>query len=212
MSPARGTTVTQPQIFEPNGRAIAYLDEGEGPALILIPAQGRPMAELDVLVHIIADEGFRVVRIGYRDQPAGADATMHDLGDDVIDVMDHLSIAHAWIGGHGFGGAVARTVALDHPDHADGVLLMSVQASASVEDPAVAATPEHEWASLASGMPVLLVHGTDDLVSPLATAEQLQASASDRATLVRIEGAGHDFPATHPGEAAFAIAEYLDWD
>lgn len=184
--------MTQPQSLDVDGRAVSYVDEGEGPAVVLALGEGLVAAQLDVLVHIMAEEGFRVVRIDL-----GADAGAHRV-DEVMAVLDELGIADAWIGGHGSAGDVARAAALSHTDRVNGVLLISGEADAAGE--------------LAPGMPVLLVHGTDDEVTPIAHAEQVQASAADRATLVRIEGGGHDFPATHPGEAAFAIAEYLDWD
>ena len=35
--------------FEPDGRAIAYIDEGAGPALVLIPETGQDIASLGTL-------------------------------------------------------------------------------------------------------------------------------------------------------------------
>lgn len=258
--------MAQRQIFEPDGRAVPYIDDGEGPSLVLIPDRGLDIAYLEVLARILTDQGFHVVRIGAR-RVSGESAsapTMHDLAQDVIDVMDEIDLAHSWIGGHGFGGAVARTVALDHTDRTNGILLLSVDGASPstdaaaralrtvssdagddeilgalphltggaadvahvwsvygparvpeltpAQDAALAATPEAEWAALAPAMPVLIMHGTDDEVSPLSNAEQLQASAPDRASIVRIEGGGHLFPLTHPGETAADIEEYLDWD
>ena len=135
-----------------------------------------------------------------RTLPYVDDGTGASRADDILAVMDHAGIADAWVGGHGAAGAVARIVARDHADRVNGILLLSVLAEAEAD------------AELAAGMPVLLVHGTDDEVSPIEGAQRVQAAASDRASLVSIPGGGHLFPATHPGEAAFAISEYLDWD
>jgi pimeloyl-ACP methyl ester carboxylesterase len=52
---------------------------------------------------------------------------MHDLAQDVVDVMDHIGLGHAWVGGHAFGGSVARAVSLDHIDRVGGVLLLGVE-------------------------------------------------------------------------------------
>lgn len=188
--------MTDRQIFEAGGRAIAYADDGDGPAVVLALGPSLDIAHLDTLVHILSDEGFRVLRIESRNA-ADDGVTTADLAQDVVDVMDAAGIADAWIGGHADGGEVARTVASAHTDRANGILLLSVEGGPAALEP---------------GVPVLIVHGTADETTPLANAETLQASAPDRATLVRIEGAGHLFPSTHPGEAAFAIAEYLDWD
>ncbi|WP_460775120.1 alpha/beta fold hydrolase [Microbacterium sp. GXF7504] len=108
--------------FEPDGRAISYIDEGEGPAtIVLLPGLGLNPAYLGTLASVLVELGFRVLRLRSRRTPA---ATLHDHAQDAVDVMDHTGVADAWIGGHGFGGAVARTVALDHHDRANGILIL----------------------------------------------------------------------------------------
>lgn len=219
--------MTQSHIFEPDRRAIRYADEGEGPVVVLIPGRGLDITYLGTLAHVLEEEGFRVVRVGPR-RPSG-DATMHDLAQDVVDVMDHLDLDDAWIGGHGFGGAVARTVALDHTDRVNGVLLLAVEGAAQQTDEAVpglarntesaawqtaalSATPEAEWVSLAPNVPVLIIQGSDDEIATPAIGEQLQATAPHLVSLSTIEGAGHLFVSTHAGETGFLIEDYLGMD
>jgi len=218
------------QVFEPDGRAIAYVDEGTGPGLLLIPARGLGAGYLGALAHALADAGHRVVRVGAR--RLAEDASMHDLAQDVVDVMDHLGLDSAWVGGHAFGGAVARTVSLDHHDRVNGVLLLGVETSpdADADAPeaelgsardadveamqraAFAAVPESERAALATGIPVLVVQGTEDRINPVAGGAALQAAAPDRVSVVVVEGGGHLFPATHAVATSWAIEDYLDWD
>ncbi|GAA1470669.1 alpha/beta fold hydrolase [Microbacterium thalassium] len=217
--------------FEPDGRAIPYVDEGSGPAIVLVPGMGLNVRYLGPLAGALAEEDFRIVRIGSRHGATEGDLTMHDLAQDVVDVMDHLGLAGAWVGGHAFGGAIARTVSLDHAGRASGVLLLGVEAAdthesdlselppnardAGVEAMQLAAreaTPVEEWAGLAAGVPVLVVQGNDDTITPPANGEALQASAPDRVSVVGIAGGGHLFPATHIGETAWPIEDYLDWD
>ncbi len=253
----------QRHTFDPEGRAIPVIDEGDGPAIVLIPAQGLDIAYLGGLASILEEEGFRIVRIGSR-RPADGAVTMHDLAQDVIDVLDHVGVPAAWIGGHAFGGAVARTVALDHAGRVSGVLLLGVEATRALEDDAalalkgafsapadlpderairalvgagidldqawhvfagsrdleveelqsaaLASTPVTEWATLAASLPILIIQGGEDVVTVPANGDDLQATATDRASVVRIPGAGHLFPMTHPGETAFQIEDYLGWD
>jgi pimeloyl-ACP methyl ester carboxylesterase len=189
---------------------------------------------------------------------------MHDLAQDAVDVLDHLELTDTWIGGHAFGGAVARTVALDHPGRIDGVLLLGVEGAEPVSneaahaleaaftatseaegldairllagdsvDPtfawnvfsrardtsveemqrsALAATSTQEWAPLAPRIPVLIMQGSDDRVAVPANGEKLQASAPERASIARVEGGGHLFVLTHPGEIGAEIEDYLGWD
>jgi pimeloyl-ACP methyl ester carboxylesterase len=219
--------MTDTRIFEPDGRAIPYADEGKGPAVVLLPAQGLNITYLNALAGSLATEDFRVVRIGSRRPAAGA-ASLNDLAQDVVDVMDHLGVAHAWIGGHGFGGSVARIASLDHHDRVSGVVLFGVEGAAGAD--AAPDAPEHaldpeveelqraaraaagELPALATGVPVLVIQGTEDAVTPLANGDALQASAPELVSVVRVEGGGHLFPATHVGATSWAIEDYLDWD
>jgi len=57
--------------------------------------------------------------------------------------------------------------------------------------------------------PVLIVHGTDDLAIPIATAEQLCADLPDCRGMVAVPGAAHASNMTHPEVVTPAIAEYL---
>jgi pimeloyl-ACP methyl ester carboxylesterase len=229
--------LAETQIFEPDGRAIPYVDErADGPALVLLPGRGLNISYLGPLTHALAEEDFHVVRIGPRHPRAAADqvVSMHDLAQDVVDVMEHLGLANAWVGGHAFGGSVARAVSLDHPGRVNGVLLLGVEGAESTDElgsdvseipaqardaevesmqrSALEATPELEWSSLAPAVPVLVVQGTEDRMTPPSNGEELRASAPDRVSVARVEGAGHLFPVTHVGATAWPIEDYLDWD
>ena len=187
--------MTETQIFEPDGRAIPYVVEGEGPvSLVLIPSPELGRDALGVIGHYLAEEaGFHVIRIGTR-----ADAsTPHERVADAEAVIDHLGLEHTWIGGHGAGGTVARAFAAAHHDRVNGLLLLGV---------------EDEEIPLPPVIPVLIIQGSDDDVTPPAAGRQLQATAPERASVKSLDGAGHLFPLTHPIETAFIIEEYLDWD
>jgi pimeloyl-ACP methyl ester carboxylesterase len=165
------------------------------------------------------------VRIGSR-RSADAVATLRDLAQDVVDVLDHLGIAHAWIGGHAFGGSIARIVALDHHDRVNGVVLFGVEGPEGIpldasEVPADARDPQaatlHAMVDgalppLAEGLPVLVIQGTADAVTPPSHGDALQASAPGLVSVVRVDGGGHLFPATHVVATSWAIEDYLDWD
>ncbi|MFB7251906.1 alpha/beta fold hydrolase [Microbacterium sp. NPDC056234] len=187
--------MSESSIFDPNGRAVPYVDEGEGPvALVLVPETRTDNEVLGIVAHYLAEEaGFRVLRIGHRP----VDAALADRADDVIAVMDHVGLADAWIGGHGFGGTIARTVVAEHPDRSNGLLLLGV---------------EEAEIALAPVLPVLIVQATGDEVTPTENAERLHATAPERSSIKTVEGADHLFPVTHPVETAVIIEEYLDWD
>lgn len=186
--------MTEIQTFEPDGRAIPFLVEGEGPVpLVLLPEPGKDSA-LGVVGHYLAEEaGFHVIRIGYR----AGEPTLDERVEDTVAVIDHLGLDHTWIGGHGFGGTVARAAVAAHADRANGLLLLGV------EDAGIPLPPV---------IPVLIIQGTADDVTVPANGESLQATAPERASVKSLDGAGHLFPLTHPVETAVIIEEYLDWD
>jgi pimeloyl-ACP methyl ester carboxylesterase len=187
--------MTETQIFEPDGRAIPFVVEGEGPvSLVLIPEPGQAGDVLGVISHYLVEEaGFHVVRIGIRPDAGSLDASVADA----VAVIDHLGLEHTWIGGHGAGGTVARAFAAAHHERVNGLLLLGV---------------EDRDIPLAPVIPVLIIQGSDDELTPPVNGERLQATAPERASLKVIAGAGHLFPATNPIDTAFIIEEYLDWD
>jgi len=188
--------VTDTLVFEPDGRAIPYVDEGhgDGPSLVLIAEPAREAA-LASIAHILAGEGIRVLTLGARKDAAAA--SRDELIADALEVMDHVGLRGGWIGGHGTGGTVARALTAAHPDRALGVLLLGVEDTDAAPAPAI---------------PVLVVQGSDDDVTPPAHGERFRETMPERASVVTIAGGGHLFPTTHPVDTAFAIEDYLAWD
>jgi pimeloyl-ACP methyl ester carboxylesterase len=48
--------------------------------------------------------------------PANVPYTLHDMGDDIIGLMDALGIARAHLAGLSLGGHIGQTCTIDHPD------------------------------------------------------------------------------------------------
>ena len=191
--------MTDTQIFEPGGRAIPFVDEGDGPVkLVLIQERDVAADVLGVVAHYLAEEaGFHVLRIGHRAETKREEVPLDQRVEDVMALIDHVGLGDTWIGGHGFGGTVARAVALAHADRVNGLALLAV---------------EENDIPLAPVMPVLIIQGTKDIDAPFSNGEQLQSTAPERASVKSIDGADHMFPMTHPIETAVVIEEYLDWD
>lgn len=187
--------MTDIQIFEPDGRAIPYAVEGDGPVgLVLIAERDLESGALAVVAHYLAEEaGFHIVRVGSRPGTPSLDERVADA----LAIIDHVGLEHTWIGGHGSGGTVARAFAAAHVDRVNGLLLLGVEESGIALPPAI---------------PVLIVQGTEDDVTPPANGESLRTTAPERASIKTIAGGGHLFPVTHPIETAVVIEEYLDWD
>ncbi|WP_435743627.1 alpha/beta fold hydrolase [Microbacterium sp. PMB16] len=189
--------MTDTQIFEPEGRAVPYVDEGDGPVkLVLVQERGLAADVLGVVAHYLAEEaGFHVLRIGYRADDA--DVALETRVGDVLAVIDHVGLQDTWVGGHGFGGTVARALAAAHHDRVNGLLLLGVEESDIPVAPVI---------------PVLIIQGSQDALYAPANGERLQSTVPERASVKSIDGGDHLFPMTHPIETAVNIEEYLDWD
>lgn len=188
--------MTQQSIFESEGRSVPYIEEGEGPVtLTLLTTRDLDADGLGVVAHYLAEEaGFRIVRVSV--PAADAEAAPAAI-DDVLALLDHLGLEDTWIGGHAAGGTAARAFAAAHTDRVNGLLLLGA---------------EDDDAPLAPAIPVLIVQGAQDVVTPPSNGERLQATAPERASVKNLEGADHFFPVTHPIDTAVIIEEYLDWD
>ena len=187
--------MTQQGNLEREGRTVPYIDEGEGPvSLVLITDRELESDGLGVISHYLIEEaGFHVVRIRVNAEQSA----LSGASEDILAVLDELGLADTWVGGHGFGGTVARSFASEHTSRVNGLLLLGV---------------EDQQIALAPAIPVLIIQGADDETTPAANGERLRATAPERASVTNIDGAGHLFPMTHPIETAVAIEEYLDWD
>lgn len=189
--------MTQHSIFEPEGRAVPFTDEGSGPGVVLIPERGFEEGALSTIAHVLVEERFRVVRIGARQASDSEAVSFDDRVNDVLAVLDHVELGGAWIGGHGAGGTVARAIAANHAGRANGLLLLGV---------------EESDIPLADGIPILIIQGSDDEVNPPSNGEAAYATAMNRASLKTVNGGGHLFPMTHAVETAMIVEDYLDWD
>jgi pimeloyl-ACP methyl ester carboxylesterase len=187
--------MTDTQTFEPDGRAISFAVEGEGPVSLVLISDAPVAADgLGVISHYLVEEaGFHVVRVGAPAEQVALDERV----DGIVALLDSIGLKHTWIGGYGTGGIVARAFAAAHVDRSNGLLLLGVE---DVDIP------------LAPMIPVLIIQGTEDTVTPPARGAALQETAPERVSVKNLDGAGHLFPGTHPIETAFIIEEYLDWD
>lgn len=123
---------------------IETLVQGAGPALVMLPSLGRDGYEdFDAVAEAVAAGGHTVLR----PQPRGIGGSggplegvsLHDMADDVAEVIRVLGGGRAVILGHAFGHFVARMTAVDHPGLVRGVVLAA--AAARQYAPEIAATP-----------------------------------------------------------------------
>jgi 4,5:9,10-diseco-3-hydroxy-5,9,17-trioxoandrosta-1(10),2-diene-4-oate hydrolase len=118
-------------VHSPNGR-IAYMEAGEGPAVILIHGGGPGAygySNYRRNLHPLAERGFRVVII---DLPGYGQSEHRDMSNGIyvplaqatLELIDHLQVAKASLVGNSLGGGTSLRLALDKPDRVDKLILM----------------------------------------------------------------------------------------
>jgi len=115
-----------------DGVELAVLDEGEGPAVLLLHGFPDSAQLWRHQVPTLRDAGFRVVApdlrgFGDSDKPAEVDA--YRVGRSVGDltkVLDELGIEQAHVVGHDWGAGVAWTFALMQPARTRKLVALSV--------------------------------------------------------------------------------------
>jgi pimeloyl-ACP methyl ester carboxylesterase len=110
--------------FDSDGVEIAYLDEGQGPPVLLIHGFA---SNLDVnwvipgWVRFLVAEGFRVIAMDCRGH--GRSAKLYDpaqyafpvMPEDARRLLDHLNLPAAAVMGYSMGARIAAFLALAHP-------------------------------------------------------------------------------------------------
>ncbi len=123
----------------------------------------------------------------------------------------HFDPKDVFVYGHSLGGAVAVELASRH--ECGGLIVESsftsvpAMAHRIYHVPFIEYLPHSRFDSLAKiarvRAPVLIIHGTEDMVIPFEMGQKLFEAARQPKTLMRIEGAGHDDPYVVGGEAYF---------
>lgn len=117
--------------FAKNGEVkIHYVTLGEGPLVVMLHGfpdywytWRRQMPEL-AKSHRVAAVDLR----GYHrsDRPAGVESYRIDqLADDIVAVIEHAGADRATVVGHDWGGAIAWTLAMQHPEVVEQLVILN---------------------------------------------------------------------------------------
>lgn len=111
---------------------LAYIDEGEGPPIILL--HGIPTWSYlfhQVIPHL--RKHYRVIApdlagYGYSDHRDCFDRSIRMQAELIVQLMDHLSIDRATLLGHDIGGGAALVFAVDHENRLEKLILSNIVA------------------------------------------------------------------------------------
>lgn len=116
---------------EPGVRIFAQ-DLGEGDPVVLVPGFGMTHRAWDRQVRILTDAGHRVIAVDQRghgssDKPLDG-YSIDRLTDDLLAVLDQLSVDRATVVGWSFGGQVAFKLAATVPTRVTRLVLVGSNA------------------------------------------------------------------------------------
>ena len=120
------------QMIETNGIRLNVMVYGNGPDVILL--HGFPdSADLwRNQIPALVEAGYRVIApdlrgSGNSDAPEGkSNYTLDKLIKDVSGLMDHLGVKRARVVGHDWGAILGWFFAIEHPEHVDRYVALSV--------------------------------------------------------------------------------------
>ncbi len=105
---------------------LRYVDEGQGPAVVLIHGLAGDLSAWNAQVALLRPH-FRVIafdnRGAGRSTQVDESVSTRDLAADTLGLMEHLGIANAQVVGRSMGGAVAQHMALIAPRRVDSLVV-----------------------------------------------------------------------------------------
>ncbi|MGI6657117.1 MAG: alpha/beta fold hydrolase [Desulfobulbus sp.] len=129
----------QPHFFTTGGHRLAYLDEGEGPAVVLV--HGNPswsylyrnlVARLRGTYRCIVPDHLGC---GNSDKPQDATYSLAVHIDNLEALLDHLGLSRCVLVVHDWGGAIGLGWAVRHPERVAGVVALNTAAFRSSRMP-----------------------------------------------------------------------------
>jgi pimeloyl-ACP methyl ester carboxylesterase len=129
------------RFLEVDGARLHYLDRGTGPAVVLVHGLGGNLRNFSALVDRLAAT-CRVVAVdrpgsGYSTMISGAHPALRAQARIIARFCGKLGLDRALLVGHSFGGALSLALALDHPDCAGALVLISILSHVQHERPAI---------------------------------------------------------------------------
>lgn len=119
------------RFIDVDGARVHYQEAGDSsaPALVLIHGFASSTLVWSRVFLRFAQAGFRVIAVdmlgfGYSSKPKNGEYTIAGQAKLLTRLLDRLGIPRAFFVGSSYGGAVAATCALDHPERVEKLVLV----------------------------------------------------------------------------------------
>lgn len=117
-------------LVEVNGEKLHVVDRGSGPPIVLIHGLGGQLRNFGrPMVDDLARD-YRLILVdrpgsGYSTRASGASARLRVQAETIAELIRILKLERPLIVGHSLGGALALSIALNHPDVVGGLALIA---------------------------------------------------------------------------------------
>lgn len=119
------------KFVDANGIRFAYIEEGQGPLVLLFHGYPETARSWKVVQHRLAAAGYRVVAPYMRGYPptsfaADGDYSVPSLSKDVVALIDALGVQSAIVVGHDWGASAVYAAAADAPGKITKLVALSI--------------------------------------------------------------------------------------
>ena len=107
---------------------LNYQEQGEGYPVILIHGMFGSLSNLGNLARCLSSQ-FRVISVDLRnhgDSPHDPIFDMSSMAEDIVSLMNSLSLPTAFIVGHSLGGKVGMQLAINHSDRVNKLVVADI--------------------------------------------------------------------------------------
>ncbi len=129
--PGNPPCVVHHRLAQVNGIRLHYVDAGSGPLTVLLHGFPEFWYSWRLQIPALAAAGFRAIapdQRGYNlsDKPRGVrNYDINFLVDDIAGLIRHLGYEKAIVIGHDWGGGVAWSVAMKHPEMVEKLVILN---------------------------------------------------------------------------------------
>lgn len=121
---------TSGQFVEIDGNRIHYVDEGEGRPIVFVHGLGAQLHQFRHTLFGRFGPGYRLIALdrpgsGYSVRAKGTTGRLPEQAELISRFIETLSLKRPLVVGHSLGGAVALTLAVEHPDAISGIALLA---------------------------------------------------------------------------------------